>query len=241
MSKPCHWYSWSFKVSQLEGASFAHVDEFHISHHLVTWSMFFNWRDDYEIPGQHKDKRHITYKAEDDGFQADALCDEGFKYKVYMRNDPAPKKYLKQGLSPLHSRVMALFNAVKDSYHHCTMDNLYNSAAFCRAAFNHTRDILCQGLIRKGMRGIPPSVFQFEKKSRKDQIKVRGTVKAALMEGNSACPNLVACSIYDTKPVHYLSMVCDQVGSDGETLLQCWYRYCRDTNIFKNEYNTWIY
>ena len=25
-----------------KGASFAHVDEFHISHQLVTWSMFFN-------------------------------------------------------------------------------------------------------------------------------------------------------------------------------------------------------
>ena len=159
--------------------------------------------------GQHKDKQRITYKAEGDGFQADALCDEGFTYQVYMRNDPAPKKYMKQGLSPLNSRVMALFDAVKDSYHHCTMDNLYNSAAFCRAAFNHTRKILCQGVTRKGMRGIPPCVLQVEQKSRKDQIKVRGTVKAALLEGDAACPNLVACSIYDTKPVHYLSMVCN--------------------------------
>ena len=104
---------------------------------------------------------------------------------------------------------MALFGAVKYSYHHCTMDNLYNSAAFFRAAFNRTRKILCQGVTRKGMCGIPPSVLQFEQKSGKDQIKVRGTVKDALLEGDSACPNLVACSIYDTNPVHYLSMVCD--------------------------------
>ena len=81
--------------------------------------------------GQYKDKHRITYKAEGDGFQADALCDEGFIYQVYMRNDPAPKKYIKQVLSPLHSRVVALFDSVKDSYHHCTIDNLYNSAAFC--------------------------------------------------------------------------------------------------------------
>ena len=44
---------------------------------------------------QHKDKQHITYKAEGGGFQADALYNEGFTYQVYMRNDPAPKKYLK--------------------------------------------------------------------------------------------------------------------------------------------------
>ena len=52
--------------------------------------------------GQHKDKQRITYKAEGDGFQADSLCDEGFTYQFYMRNDPAPKKYIKQGLSPFH-------------------------------------------------------------------------------------------------------------------------------------------
>ena len=72
------------------------------------------------------------------------------------------------------------------------MDNLYNYAAFCRAAYNHTRRILCQGVTRKGMRGIPPSVLQDEHKSRKDQIKVRGNVKAALLEGDAVCTNLVA-------------------------------------------------
>ena len=92
---------------------------------------------------QHKDKQHITYKAEGGGFQADALYNEGFTYQVYMRSDPAPKKYLKQGLSPLRSRVIALFDAVKDSYPNRTMDTLYNPAAFCRAAFNHTSNILC--------------------------------------------------------------------------------------------------
>ena len=47
------------------------------------------------------------------------------------------------------------------------MYNLYNSAEFCRAAYNHTRKIICQGVTRKGMRGIPPSVIQVEQKSRK--------------------------------------------------------------------------
>ena len=59
------------------------------------------------------------------------------------------------------------------------------------------------------MSDIPPSVLQAEQNPRKYQIKVRGTVKAALLEVDDSCSNLVACSIYDTKPVHYLSMVCD--------------------------------
>ena len=50
--------------------------------------------------GQHTDKRQITYKAEGDGFQTDALYQNGFTYHVYMRNDRAPTKYLMQGLSP---------------------------------------------------------------------------------------------------------------------------------------------
>ena len=58
------------------------------------------------------------------------------------------------------------------------------------------------------MRGIPPAVLQQEMKSKKDQLKVRGIVKVTVLEGDPDCTNLVASSIYDTKPLHYLSMVC---------------------------------
>lgn len=63
-----------------------------------------------QFQGQHANKRRITYKNEGDGFQCDALCQEGFTYQIFMRNNPAPKKYLKLGLSLLHSQVMALFD-----------------------------------------------------------------------------------------------------------------------------------
>ena len=161
--------------------------------------------------GKHQDKRRITYKAEGDGFQADALCQEGFCFQVHMRNDPAPRKYLKQGLSPLHSRVMYLFDSLKDDHHHCAMDNLYNSAAFCRAAVNHPRRVLCHGVARKGNRGIPKMVQQDLVESRIGQLAVRGTVKAAVVEGDDKIKDLIASSVYDTKPVHYLSMVCEAI------------------------------
>ena len=51
--------------------------------------------------GKHVDKRRITYKNEGDGFQADALCQDGLRYQIFMRNNPAPLKYIKEGLSPL--------------------------------------------------------------------------------------------------------------------------------------------
>ena len=67
--------------------------------------------------GWHQDKQQITYKAEGDGFQADALCQEGFCYQVHMQNDPPPQKYIKKGLSPLHSCVMGMFDALVDKFH----------------------------------------------------------------------------------------------------------------------------
>ena len=43
------------------------------------------------------------------------------------------------------------------------------------------------------------------------QGAVRVTVKAAVLEGDPGCPNLVESSVYDTKPVQYLSMVSESV------------------------------
>ena len=53
--------------------------------------------------GQHADKLQITYKAEGDGFQCDALCDSGYSWTFFFRNMPDPKKWIRLGFSPLHS------------------------------------------------------------------------------------------------------------------------------------------
>jgi hypothetical protein len=161
--------------------------------------------------GKHIDKLRVTYKAEGDGFQADALCQDAFTYALYYRNDPAPKKYLDTGLSPLHSRVMWLFDRVEDRYHRCMMDNLYMSAKLCRVSFNHPNKVLIAGVTRKGGRGLPASVLQEEEKNKERQLGVRGTVKAAVLKGDENCPGLVANSVYDTKPVHFLSMICEEI------------------------------
>ena len=42
-------------------------------------------------------------------------------------------------------------------------------------------------------------------------MEVRGTVKAALLEGDDKCIGLVVSSVYNTRPVHYISMVCDKL------------------------------
>ena len=122
--------------------------------------------------GHHRDKLRITFKKEGDGFMADALCDDGYCYQIYFRNDPAPTKYLRMGLSPLLARTMFLFDALRDEYHRCGMDNLYNSAAFCRYAYNHKNRVLVHGVTRRWGRGIPNCVLQQEVINRYAQIAV---------------------------------------------------------------------
>ena len=85
------------------------------------------------------------------------------------------------------------------------------SAKFAKATFNHPHSVLVAGVARKGMRGVPSCVLQEEKSSKKDQMKVRGTVKAAILKDDPNCPDLVATSVYDTKPVHFLSMSCSRI------------------------------
>ena len=78
----------------------------------------------------HSDKKMMTYKVEGGGFQADALCEDGFCFQFYFLNEPANVEYTKTGISPLHSRVMTFFVFVDDDHHVCGMDNLYNYVAF---------------------------------------------------------------------------------------------------------------
>ena len=98
------------------------------------------------LKGHNLYKLRITYKSEGDGFQTDTLCDDGYFYQVYMQNEPSPKKYLKQGLSPLHYRTMALFHSLKEDHHQAGMDNLYNYADFYRANYQRDLKVLCHSV-----------------------------------------------------------------------------------------------
>ena len=133
---------------------------------------------------------------------------DGYTYTFYMQNMPAPKNYVDNKLSPLHTRVLFMFDQLKEPYHHCGLDNLYISAKFACAAFIGKNKVMVQGVARKSGRGLPACVLQEEQKNSKEQEKVRGATKAAVLEGDPECPNLVAFSVYDTKPVHFLSMSC---------------------------------
>ena len=129
----------------------------------------------------HRDKLRITYKAGGGGFQANALCDDGYFYQVYMRNDPAPKKYLKQGLSPLHYQTMDFFHSLKDDHHQVGMDNIYKSDTICRSDYHHGHKVLCHGMACKAGIGIPEYVFHDKEKNPFSRRATQGTVKASIL------------------------------------------------------------
>ena len=132
-------------------------------------------------------------------------------YQVYFRNHPNPPKYINMKLSQLHYRVMSLFDALQDNNYVCGMDDLYNLAKFCMKEYTHEKRVMVHGVPGKGMQGIPDVMKQEKVKNRKKQVQLRGTVKAAILQGDKEFPDILASSIYDTKPVHFLSMVCTKI------------------------------
>ena len=54
-------------------------------------------------------------------------------------------------------------------------------------------------------------MLQPEILNKEQQRLLQRTVKAAVLVGDPGCPNLIASSIYDTKPVNYLTMVSETV------------------------------
>ena len=63
----------------------------------------------------------------------------------------------------------------------------------------------------KGYEGDLGWVVQEEQKSWKKQLEVRGTTKAAILKGDQMCPDLIVTIVYDTKPVHHLSMSSEEL------------------------------
>ena len=127
-------------------------------------------------------------EAKGDGFQVDALCEDGLCFQFYFRNDPANVEYTKTGLLPLHSCVMTLFDSFEDNHRVCGMGNLYNYVTFCKRACNHKGKLKVRGVTRKGMRRIPGCVVQEEQKSRKKQLEVGGTKKSRNSERRPKMP-----------------------------------------------------
>ena len=85
------------------------------------------------------------------------------------------------------------------------------STRFAKAAYEHENKVRIVGVTRKKSRGLPKCVVQEEMKNKTEVRSVQGTVKTVVLKGDNCCPDLVAVSFYDTKPVHFLSTICEGI------------------------------
>ena len=162
--------------------------------------------------GNHRDKQRITYKKEGDGFLADCICSDGYTFAFHFRHQAASKKIMDSfKCSPLHARVLGLISQLPDIFYTLGMDNLYNSAKLCRLCYSMNQKVMVHGVTRPSLRGIPSVIKQEEVKKKGDLEKVRHTVKAAVLKGDEVVHDLVSVSVYDTKPVYFLSNACEEI------------------------------
>jgi hypothetical protein len=150
------------------------------------------------------------YKRLGDGIQIDCIADDGYTFDFYFRNEPVSADLLAQGLCPMHCRLVHMFGNLRESGHGCKMDNLFNSVRLAQAAYSLEKPVLIHGVLRKSGRGCPPCVFQEEKTGKAAEL-AKGTVKAAVLKGDSRSSNLVVASCYDQKPFYMISHSCESV------------------------------
>jgi hypothetical protein len=157
-------------------------------------------------------KLRISYKREGDGFQCDAVCDRGYTYSFWFRHGPPPTlgpEFKDLELSPTARRVVWLAQRLPNKFTRIYMDNLFNSVKLYSALYR--AEALAHGVARTNGRGIPMAIIQKEEKNRDRAEKLRGTTHAARLANFPGCPDVLAVSTYDTKPVHILSTVAESV------------------------------
>ena len=89
------------------------------------------------------------------------------------------------------------------------MDNLFNSQKLFSALYRV--NALAHVVMRTSCRGFPPSVKQDEEKNANKADALKGTTKAAILKNSADTPDMIAVSVYDNKPVHLMSTVCEKV------------------------------
>lgn len=166
---------------------------------------------DVGFTGKHEDKQRVNYKDEGDGFLVDSIAEAGYTYCFFFHNQPAPNHYLRQGYSPTHVHLLHLFDLLPSKNHIIGLDNLFMSAKLCAGAYKGKNQVQINGVVQKNGHGIPLCVMQEFQKNAKEADKVRGTIKAAVLEGDLACPNIVCMSYYDAKDVYFMSTAATEI------------------------------
>ena len=111
--------------------------------------------------GAHGLALRITYIQEGDGYQSDAICEDGYTFSFYFRHGDAP--VLLERFNDLHllataKHVVYLLLKLPHLWTHVFVDNLFNSCKLYTAAYRAKK--LCHRVVRHHGRGVPEHVVQ---------------------------------------------------------------------------------
>ncbi len=104
----------------------------------------------------------------------------------------------------MHCWYIHKFQNMRDVWHKCKMDNLFNSMNLACAAYSLPQKVKIHGVIRKSGYGVPPIVFQDTLKGKHADAR-QGTVKAAVVKEDSLSQGLGIASCYNQKPFYMIS------------------------------------
>ena len=122
------------------GAASSRVDKIYISAHLNSWYRLFRRWNNHAFQGSPCGGEMVMQKSKGGILQTYDICQKRYTYKIFMFNYPLPKQYLSKRMFSLNARVVEFFDTVEGKHHQCTMDYLYNSDTFFKAAYNHEKN-----------------------------------------------------------------------------------------------------
>ena len=70
-------------------------------------------------------------------------------YELHTRLKGMDSNVMTNGFSPLHARILRMFDKFETKFHNCWFDNLYLSVKFARAAYVHKQKIRILGPTQK--------------------------------------------------------------------------------------------
>ncbi len=157
-------------------------------------------------------KLHILYKQKGDGFQCNAVCDCGYTCSFWFCYGSPPMlgpEFKDLDLSPTAHQVIWLTQCLPNKWMQIYIDNRFNSVKLYHALYR--AEALAHGVPQTNGCGIPMSIIQKEAKNKDCAEKLCKTMKAARLANLSGFTDMLAVSMYDTKPVHILKMVAESV------------------------------
>ena len=119
------------------------IGKYNCYSNMWTWFLFKRWfylntflltKKLIIFHGASEFKSRIVFKKSGDISQEDSFCSNEYTFTFNFQHQKPLESYIDQGLSPLHTWIIFMFDQFKNKHHSMFMNNVYVSASFARAA-----------------------------------------------------------------------------------------------------------